>query len=141
MGHEGLPSAVCRGPLLIAKHQRPTAPFGEHGVYVGEFGLPESEATPPLALERTTVLLAEALRFGCPYDVYGQLYGNEPTAKPPTANIDYIGLWLVRPDGTRCESKPIHLRDEAIRAPLPTSVPYSVFLVPFCSNFHFPLQV
>ncbi len=28
---------------FIAKHKRPTEPLGEHGVYLGEFGLPESE--------------------------------------------------------------------------------------------------
>ena len=86
---------------FIAKHKRPTEPFGEHGVYVGEFGLPESEATPQQALERTTELLAVAQRFGCPYAVYWQLYCNEPIAKPPKVNADYKGFWLVRPDGTR----------------------------------------
>jgi hypothetical protein len=86
---------------FIAKHKRPTEPFGAHGVYVGEFGLPESEATPQLVLERTTELLAAAQRFGCPYAVYWQLYCNEPTTKFPKLNADYKGFWLVRPDGTR----------------------------------------
>ena len=76
-------------------------PFGEHGVYVGEFGLPESEATPQLAFERTAALLAEAQRFGCPYAVYWQLYCNESTTKHPKGNADYKGFWLVRADGTR----------------------------------------
>lgn len=86
---------------FIAKHKLPTEPFREHGVYVGEFGLPESEATPEQVLERTTELLAVAQRFGCPYAVYWQLYCNEPTTKPPKLNADYKGFWLVRPDGTR----------------------------------------
>lgn len=86
---------------FIARHKRPTAPFGEHGVYVGEFGLPESEAAPEKVLERTRELLAVAQRFGCPYAVFWQLYCNEATAKPPKRNADFKGFWLVRPDGTR----------------------------------------
>jgi hypothetical protein len=86
---------------FIAKHRRPTEPFGQRGVYVGEFGLPESEATPQQVLERTRELLAEAEWFGCPYAVYWQLYCNEPTVKEPKANKDFKGFWLVRPDGTR----------------------------------------
>lgn len=86
---------------FIARHKRPTGPFGRNGVYVGEFGLPESDASPQLVLERTTAMLAEARRFGCPYAVYWQLYCNEPTTKPPKANADFKGFWLIRPDGTR----------------------------------------
>lgn len=95
------PTQFAGALAFIAKHKRPTEPFGEHGVYVGEFGLPESEATPQLAFERTAALLAEAQRFGCPYAVYWQLYCNEPTRKPAEGNADYKGFWLVRPDGTR----------------------------------------
>jgi hypothetical protein len=65
------PAQFAVALAFIAKHKRPTEPFGEHGVYVGEFGLPESEATPQLAFERTSALLAEAQRFGCPYAVTG----------------------------------------------------------------------
>lgn len=86
---------------FIAKHKSPTKPFGKHGVYVGEFGLPESEATSKAAFERTSELLAVARRFGCPYAVYWQVYCNEPTTKPPKGNAHYKGFWLVRPDGTR----------------------------------------
>ena len=86
---------------FIGKHRRPTKPFGERGVYVGEFGLPESEATPQKVLERSRDLLAEAERFGCPYAVYWQLYCNEPVAKEPKAVKDFKGFWLVRPDGAR----------------------------------------
>ena len=85
----------------IAKHKRPTPSFPKDGVYVGEFGLPESEATPEKVFARTSELLAVAKRFGCPYAVYWQLYCNEPTTKPPQGNADYKGFWLVRPDGTR----------------------------------------
>ena len=95
------PAHFAEALAFIAKHKRATKPFDEHGVYVGEFGLPESEATPQLGLERTTALLAEARRFGCPYAVYWQLYCNEPIIKPARSNADYKGFWLVRPDGTR----------------------------------------
>ena len=94
-------NALCRVFGFHRAAQAPTEPFGENGVYVGEFGLPESEATPKQVLERTTALLAEARHFGCPYAVYWQLYSNEPTTKPPKVNADYKGFWLVRPDGTR----------------------------------------
>ena len=95
------PTHFAQALAFIAKHKRQTKPFGEHGVYVGEFGLAESEATPQLAFERTAALLAEAQRFGCPYAVYWQLYCNEPSTKPPKVAADYKGFWLVRPDGTR----------------------------------------
>jgi hypothetical protein len=86
---------------FIARHKRPTDSFGEHGVYVGEFGFPESEATPQKAFERTQQLFVVAQHFGCPYAVYWQVYCNEPVAKLPKGNADYKGFWLVRPDGTR----------------------------------------
>ena len=95
------PAKFAEALVFIAKHKRQTEPFGKHGVYVGEFGFPELEATPQLAFERTGALLAEAQRFGCPYAIYWQLYCNEPTSKPPKVNTDYKGFWLVRPDGTR----------------------------------------
>jgi hypothetical protein len=86
---------------FIARHKRLTEPFGRRGVYVGEFGLPESEASPREVLDRTAALFAEAERLGCPYAVYWQLYCNEPLVEDPTANTDFKGFWLIRPDGTR----------------------------------------
>ncbi len=95
------PGQFAEALAFIAKHKRLTEPFGQHGVYVGEFGFPESEATPQKAFERTSELLKEAQRFGCPYAVYWQVYCNEPTKKPAKENADYKGFWLVRPDGSR----------------------------------------
>jgi len=95
------PARFGEALAFITKHKRPVDPFGAHGVYVGEFGLPESEATPDQVLARTTALLAEARRFGCPYAIYWQVYCNEPISRPATSNADYKGFWLVRPDGTR----------------------------------------
>ena len=54
----------------ISRHKRPTSPFDSNGVCVGEFGLPESEATPAVTFERTTELLNVARKFGCPCAVY-----------------------------------------------------------------------
>lgn len=95
------PAHFAEALAFIAKHKRPTNPFSGHGVYVGEFGMPEAECTPQQAFERTAALLAEAQRFGCPYAIYWQLYCNEPTKASPKGNTDYKGFWLVRPNGTR----------------------------------------
>lgn len=95
------PKNFAKALAFIAKHKRQTEAFGGHGVYVGEFGMPESECSPQQAFERTAALLDEALRFGCPYAVYWQLYCNETIATPAKVNSDFKGFWLVRPDGTR----------------------------------------
>jgi hypothetical protein len=96
-----IPARFGEALAFIAKHKLPTEPFGERGVYVGEFGLPETGRTPEQVLTRVTKLLAIAQEFGCPYAVYWQLYCNEPIRNPPVANEDYKGFWLVRPDGTQ----------------------------------------
>jgi len=90
-----------RALAFISRHKRPTSPFETNGVYVGEFGLPESEATPQVAFERTAELLNVARSFGCPYAVYWQIYCNEKTTASPKSENGYKGFWLVRPDGTR----------------------------------------
>ncbi len=95
------PARFGEALAFIARHKKLTAPFGEHGVYVGEFGLPESEATPHIVFERTRQLFEVARKFGCPYAVYWQVYCNEPLVRAPKVNADYKGFWLMRPDGTR----------------------------------------
>ena len=55
---------------FISQHKRRTRPFNTNGIYVGEFGLPESEATPRTAFNRTAELLNVARKFGCPHAVY-----------------------------------------------------------------------
>jgi hypothetical protein len=95
------PARFGEALAFIAKHKQVTDPFGKHGVYVGEFGLPECEAKPEQVLERVTALLDEARRFGCPYAVFWQLFCNEPVKSDPKTNADFKGFWLVRPDGTR----------------------------------------
>ena len=86
---------------FILQHKRPTSPFDTNGVYIGEFGLPESEATPKVAFKRTTELLNVARKFGCPYAVYWQIYCNEKATASAKSKNGYKGFWLVRPDGTR----------------------------------------
>ena len=95
------PARFADALAFIAKHKRHTEPFGAHGVYVGEFGLPEDGHTPAQVLTRTKELLTIAQRFGCPYAVYWQIYCNEPLKPQPKANADYKGFWLIRPDGSR----------------------------------------
>jgi hypothetical protein len=71
------------------------------GVYVGEFGYPETGSTPDVVLQRTAERLDVARTFGCPYAVYWQLYCNEPIVTGARNNADFRGFWLIRPDGTR----------------------------------------
>ena len=85
------PVQFAEALAFVSKHKQPTEPFG----------LSESEASPQVVLERTSALLVEAQRFGCPYAVFWQIYCNEPLTKSPKTNADYKGFWLVRPDGTR----------------------------------------
>lgn len=95
------PSRFSEALSFISSHKRLPDTDGKCGVYIGEFGLPESEATPEIAFERTRDLLAKSVEFGCPFAVYWQLYCNEPLKPSPVGNSDYKGFWLVRPDGSR----------------------------------------
>ncbi len=95
------PKLFAEALRFIAQHMRHKGSSSAHHVYVGEFGLPESEANPATVHERTKALLEEARRFGCPYAVFWQLYCNEPTTNLPQHNADYKGFWLIRPDGSR----------------------------------------
>jgi hypothetical protein len=94
------PVAFGNALTFIAGHKRRTEPFGDRGVYVGEFGLPETGRMSEQVFQRTSELLAVAQQFGCPYAVYWQLYCNEPITTSPKVSTDYKGFWLVRPDGT-----------------------------------------
>lgn len=86
---------------FIARHKQLTEPFGNRGVYVGEFGLPEAGHSPEQVLQRASAVLEVARSWGCPYAVYWQLYCNEAIRTSPGGNADYKGFWLIRPDGTR----------------------------------------
>jgi hypothetical protein len=97
---------VLRDALDFIAANAPDSPaFGNHNVYLGEFGMPENQ----YKLEQIQTAVRNAvqtgLNWGCPYIVYWQLYCNElkdPNAKPPVKSNDAVrGFWLIRPDGTR----------------------------------------
>jgi hypothetical protein len=97
---------VLREALDFIAANAPDSPdFGNHNVYVGEFGMPENV----YSLEKVQTAIPNAVRtaldWGCPYIVYWQLYCNElkdASAKPPVKNNDAVrGFWLIRPDGTK----------------------------------------
>ncbi len=94
------PAQFVEALAFIAKSKFQSSTSDEPSVYVGEFGMPESECSPEMALEISRAMLIEAQKFGCPYAVYWQLYCNEPTVNPPKDIQDYKGFWLIRPDGT-----------------------------------------
>lgn len=95
------PADFANALKFISRHKIRTEPFGDRAVFIGEFGLPESEATPEIVFNRTQSLFNEAIRFGCPFAIFWQLYCNEAVKKDPVVNGDYKGFWLIRPDGTR----------------------------------------
>lgn len=86
---------------FIAVHHKKTPATEGCGVYIGEFGVPEAEASPDLVRERCRALAATARQRACPYAVYWQLYCNEALTSPPVHNQHFKGYWLIRPDGTQ----------------------------------------
>ena len=97
---------VLREALDFIAANAPDSPdFGDHNVYLGEFGMPENN----FSLEQIQTAIPNAVRtaldWGCPYVVYWQLYCNElkdQTARPPVKANDAVrGFWLIRPDGSR----------------------------------------
>lgn len=86
---------------FIAAHHKEMPTTVGCGVSIGEFGIPETEASPDQVLERCRALVATAQQRACPYAVYWQLYCNEALVRPPVHNEDFKGYWLIRPDGTR----------------------------------------
>jgi hypothetical protein len=97
---------VLRDALdFIAANAPDSADFGNHNVYIGEFGMPESG----YSLDKIQTAIPNAVRtaldWGCPYIVYWQLYCNElkdPKTQSPVKSNDAVrGFWLIRPDGTK----------------------------------------
>ena len=98
--------AKFRAALEYLKSKAPdSALYGQHNIYVGEFGVPENEFGGPaqqLAIVKRNV--ETALDFGARYIIYWQLYCNEfkkgqPAGRP--GNADLRGFWLIRPDGSK----------------------------------------
>ena len=90
---------------FIAANAPDSADFGNHNVYLGEFGMPENV----YSLDKVQTAIPNAVRtaldWGCPYIVYWQLYCNElkdPKTQSPVKSNDAVrGFWLIRPDGTK----------------------------------------
>lgn len=95
------PERFGRAIDFIAARKRSNPSSLGCGIYIGEFGIPEQEASPNLVRERCAALITAARQRGCPYAVYWQLYCNEPIVQPPRINADFKGYWLIRPDGSR----------------------------------------
>ncbi len=76
--------------------------FGNQNVYIGEFGWPESLVTEEHRLDMVKYSVEAALDYGAPYILFWELYDDGPKGpiegKPK--NEDFVGNWLIRPDGT-----------------------------------------
>jgi hypothetical protein len=95
------PALLRRALDYIAGHAPDREPFGDHNVYLGEFGLPEKSVTPEKLRRVLTGVIGTAIGWGCPYIVYWQVYCNEPIREPVDSNDDCRGFWLLRPDGSQ----------------------------------------
>jgi len=111
--HYADPNILRQALDFIAANAPDSPDFGDHNVYIGEFGMPENNYT----LEQIRTAVPNAVRtgldWGCPYVIYWQLYCNEmkdPNARPPVKSNpaaplrvgDAVrGFWLIRPDGTK----------------------------------------
>jgi len=97
---------VLRDALDFIATNAPDSPaFGNHNVYLGEFGMPENNYSLAQIQAAIPNAVRTGLKWGCPYIVYWQLYCNElkdPSTKPPVKSNDAVrGFWLIRPDGTK----------------------------------------
>ena len=97
---------VLRDALDFIAANAPDSPaFGNHNVYLGEFGMPENQYKPEQIQTAMKNAVQTGLKWGCPYIVYWQLYCNElkdPNAEAPVKSNDAVrGFWLIRPDGTK----------------------------------------
>ncbi len=81
--------------------------YGEHNIYLGEFGVVKDQVEEGVSLRNTIQALTEAaLGWGVRYAVFWQVFCNEaahPYEGRPL-NSDMRGFWLIRPDGTRAPS-------------------------------------
>ncbi|MBM3215556.1 hypothetical protein FJZ36_11650 [Candidatus Poribacteria bacterium] len=95
------PALFRRSLDFIAERAPDSAPFGDRNVYVGEYGLPETDTSESDVLRTVANVVDIALDWGCPYVIYWQLYCNEPKREPVVKNEDSRGFWLIRPDGSK----------------------------------------
>lgn len=100
------------GPFLealnyIASKAPASKAFGEKNVMVGEFGWPgvpkenKPKHGPQQQMNVVRMVVDTAMKWGCPYIVYWQVYDNEAHVedKRPT-NDEVMGFYLIKPDGT-----------------------------------------
>lgn len=103
--HYADPNVLRQALDFIAAHAPDSADFGDHNVYLGEFGMPENVYSPEKIRVAVPNAVRTALDWGCPYIVYWQLYCNElknPNTRTPVQRSDLVrGFWLIRPDGTK----------------------------------------
>ncbi|MBN2592081.1 MAG: hypothetical protein JXA81_01135 [Sedimentisphaerales bacterium] len=89
---------------FIAKNMPDSPDFGNHNVYVGEFGMPENKFPAEQIQKIIPNVVTTALDWGCPYIIYWQLYCNELQDSkeliPVHDNNAVRGFWLIRPDGS-----------------------------------------
>lgn len=81
--------------------------YGEHNVYLGEFGAVKDQVGEGVSLRNTIHGLAEAaLGWGARYVVFWQVFCNEAakTYEGRPRNSDMRGFWLIRPDGSKAPS-------------------------------------
>lgn len=88
----------------------PSEMFGRDNVFVGEFGAPEVAVGREQAADITRRTIADAVRFGCPYILYWQIFDNEG-ANSSGGGDDFPGFWLIRPDGSSSKQRDV-LADE-----------------------------
>ena len=93
----GDPEELRRAIQYIKQNMPDSAAFGNDNVYLGEYGIPETEYTSvqvELVMKNTVTI---GLDEKCPYILYWMLYDGGHGA-----NIeDLRGFWLIRPDGTK----------------------------------------
>ncbi len=104
------PMQLTRALDYLASKAPPSALFGAHNIYLGEFGAAKDQVPAGEARRSLIDELAEtALAWGVRWAVYWQVYDNEvfpsvpafnPLLERPTAD-ELRGFWLIRPDGVR----------------------------------------
>jgi hypothetical protein len=121
--HYAEPQVLREALDFIATNAPDSPDFGNHNVYIGEFGMPENLYTLEQIQKAIPNAVQTSLDWGCPYIVYWQLYCNElqdPSTQPPVKSNDAVrGFWLIRPDGTKSwvwdYFQGLFQREEAIR--------------------------
>jgi len=101
---EFTPGELVKALDYLASKAPDSHRFGNHDVYLGEYGMGKLHGAPEgQRYERIRQLMEAALGWGVRYAVYWEVYCNEAVhlyAGRPR-NKDLQGFWLVRPDGQK----------------------------------------